>query len=188
MNAALPDVDDRPSLLVVDDDRVFSDVVSRALVNRGFSVRVAHDAQSALRIADDDSPEYALVDLKLPDQSGLKIVSRLVANDPHTRVVVLTGNATVQTAVEAIKLGAIYYLTKPADADQIVAAFHRDRGDDSVSISVAPMPVEQVEWDHIQHVLRDNGGNISATARALSMHRRTLQRKLRRHPATAAAT
>ncbi len=183
MNVALPEHDDRPTLLVVDDDRLFTDVVSRALANRGFSVRIAHDAQSALRTADDDPPEYALVDLKLPDQSGLKIVSRLVASDPHTRIVVLTGNASVQTAVEAIKLGAIYYLTKPADADAIVAAFHRDRGDDSVSIAVDPTPVEQVEWDHIQRVLRDNGGNISATARALSMHRRTLQRKLRRHPA-----
>jgi two-component system response regulator RegA len=185
MTDTFHEAEDRPTLLVVDDDRLFADVVSRALASRGFSVRVAHDAQAALGIADEDPPEYALVDLKLPDQSGLKIVSRLIANDPHTRVVVLTGNATVPTAVEAIKLGAIYYLTKPADADAIVAAFHRDRGDDNVSLAVEPMPVEQVEWDHIQHVLRDLGGNISATARALSMHRRTLQRKLRRHPAPA---
>jgi two-component system response regulator RegA len=182
MNLSVPDPEDRPTLLVVDDDRVFADVVSRALEGRGYAVRVAHDAQAALRLADADPPEYALVDLKLPDQSGLKIVSRLVANDPHTRIVVLTGNASVQTAVEAIKLGAIYYLMKPADADAIVAAFHRDRGDDSVELSVTAKPVEQVEWDHIQHVLRDHAGNISATARALSMHRRTLQRKLRRHP------
>jgi two-component system response regulator RegA len=182
MSLALNDPEDRPSLLVVDDDRLFTDVVSRALENRGFAVRVAHDARSAISIADGDVPEYALVDLKLPDQSGLKVVSRLMTNDPHTRVVVLTGNATVQTAVEAIKLGAVYYLTKPADADAIVAAFHRDRGDDSVPIELEPVPVEKVEWDHIQHVLRDHGGNISATARALSMHRRTLQRKLRRHP------
>jgi two-component system response regulator RegA len=185
MNVRVSDPEDRPTLLVVDDDRMFSDVVSRALESRGFAVRVAHDAHSALAAADADPPEYALVDLKLPDSSGLKIVSRLIANDPHTRIVVLTGNASVQTAVEAIKLGAIYYLTKPADADAIVAAFHRDRGDDNVSIAVDPLPVEQVEWDHIQRVLRDNAGNISATARALSMHRRTLQRKLRRHPATA---
>jgi two-component system response regulator RegA len=180
MNATLMEAADRPTLLVVDDDRMFTDVVSRALSNRGFDVRVAHDGQTAIRAADDDPPEYAVVDLKLPDQSGLKIVSRLMANDPHTRVVVLTGIASVQTAVEAIKLGAVYYLAKPADADAIVAALHRDRGDDTVAIGVAPLPVEQVEWDYIQRVLRDNGGNISATARALSMHRRTLQRKLRR--------
>jgi two-component system response regulator RegA len=186
MNVALSDPEDRPTLLIVDDDRVFTDVVSRALASRGFSVRVAHDAQNALRNAEEDPPEYALVDLKLPDQSGLKIVSKLVATDPNTRIVVLTGNASVQTAVEAIKLGAIYYLTKPADADDIVTAFHRDRGDDSVSIATPPTPVEQVEWEHIQRVLRDNDGNISATARALSMHRRTLQRKLRRHPTTTA--
>jgi len=184
MNVALTDPEDRPTLLIVDDDRVFTDVVSRALANRGFSVRIAHDAQSAIRAADEDPPEYALVDLKLPDQSGLKIVSRLVAADPNTRIVVLTGNASVQTAVEAIKLGAIYYLTKPADADDIVAAFHRDRGDDGVSIATPATPVEQVEWEHIQRVLGDHDGNISATARALSMHRRTLQRKLRRHSTT----
>ena len=186
MNEAPSTFDDRPTLLVVDDDRVFTDVVSRALATRGFSVRVVHDAQAALRAADDDPPEYALVDLKLPDQSGLKIVSKLVAADPHTRIVVLTGNASVQTAVEAIKLGATYYLAKPADADAIVAAFHRDRGDDSVSIAVEPLPVDRVEWEHIQRVLRDNAGNISATARALSMHRRTLQRKLHKRPAATA--
>jgi two-component system response regulator RegA len=182
MNATLMEPADRPTLLVVDDDRMFTDVVSRALSNRGFDVRVAHDGRSAIRVADDDPPEYALVDLKLPDQSGLKIVSKLMTNEPHTRVVVLTGIASVQTAVEAIKLGAVYYLAKPADADSIVAAFHRDRGDDTVAIAVDPMPVEQVEWEHIQRVMRDHGGNISATARALSMHRRTLQRKLRRRP------
>jgi two-component system, response regulator RegA len=174
---------DRPTMLVVDDDRSFTDVLGRALASRGFDVRVSHSADAAFRAADEDPPEYALVDLKLPDQSGLKIVSRLLAADPHTRIVVLTGNATVQSAVEAIKLGAVYYLAKPADADAIVAAFHRDRGDDSVSITVEPLPVDRLEWEHIQRVLHDHGGNVSATARALAMHRRTLQRKLHKPPA-----
>ena len=110
------------------------------------------------------------------------MVARLKAADAHTRVVVMTGHASIPTAVEAIKLGATYYLTKPIDADAVVAAFGRDGGDENVPIDPRPMTVERVEWEHIQHVLRQHDGNISATARALSMHRRTLQRKLRRPP------
>jgi two-component system, response regulator RegA len=175
--------DERPSLLIVDDDPVFGLVLARALDARGFVVRVAQTAEAAYATMDDDPPEYAVVDLKLPDASGLKIVSRLIAADPQTRIVVLTGHASVPTAVEAIKLGARYYLPKPADADAIVAALHRDSGDDSVPVSAPPLTVERLEWDHIQRVLQDHDGNISATARALSMHRRTLQRKLQKHPA-----
>jgi len=175
--------DERPSLLLVDDDAVFGLVLARALDARGFLVRVAQTAETAYATIDDDPPEYAVVDLKLPDASGLKIVSRLIAADPQTRIVVLTGHASVPTAVEAIKLGARYYLPKPADADAIVAALHRDSGDDEVPVSAPPLSVERVEWEHIQRVLQDHGGNISATARALSMHRRTLQRKLQKHPA-----
>jgi two-component system, response regulator RegA len=183
MDAANSPNDERPSLLLVDDDAVFGLVLARALDARGFLVRVAHSSDAAFSAIEDDPPEYAVVDLKLPDGSGLKIVSRLIAADPQTRVVVLTGHASVPTAVEAIKLGARYYLPKPADADAIVAALHRDSGDDDVPVSAPALSVERVEWEHIQRVLQDHGGNISATARALSMHRRTLQRKLRKPPA-----
>jgi two-component system response regulator RegA len=183
MNASAPDPHDRARLLLVDDDVALCEVLSRALANRGFDVTTAHTAEDAIRMIDAEPPEYAVIDLRLPDQSGLKLVQHLKAADAYTRIVVLTGHASIPTAVEAIKLGATYYLTKPTDADAVVAAFAHDDGDADVPIDVRPMTVERVEWEHIQHVLHDNGGNISATARALSMHRRTLQRKLRRGPA-----
>ena len=185
MTNAKDDLHDRASLLLVDDDRTLCDVLSRAFEARGFAVTVAHAAEPALQTIEEEPPEYAVVDLKLPDQSGLKLVSRLKDADPHTRIVVLTGHGSIQTAIEAIKLGATYYLVKPTDADTIVAAFGRDSGDDSAPLEEKPMSIERLEWEHIQRVLHDNDGNVSATARALSMHRRTLQRKLRRGPAKA---
>lgn len=182
MNTTPSDPRDRASLLLVDDDRALCDVMSRALSARGFLVTAVHTADDAARAIDSDPPEFAVVDLKLPDQSGLKLVARLKAADAHTRIVMLTGHASIPTAVEAIKLGATYYLTKPTDADAVVAAFGRVEGDDAVPVDPKPMTVERVEWEHIQHVLHEHGGNVSATARALSMHRRTLQRKLHRAP------
>lgn len=176
---------DRASLLFVDDDHALCDVMSRALASRGFEVTVAHNHEGAVRAIDGDPPEYAVVDLRLPDQSGLKVVERLKAADPHTRIVVLTGHGSIPTAVEAIKLGATYYLVKPVDADTVVEAFARESGDPNLPVEGKPMTVERVEWEHIQHVLHQHGGNISATARALSMHRRTLQRKLHKRPAQA---
>lgn len=187
MNTSDPTADplNLASLLLVDDDRVLCDVLARALGSRGFDVTVAHTVEDALRTIDGDPPEYAVVDLKLPDQSGLKLVSRLKAADAHTRIVVLTGHGSIPTAIEAIKLGATYYLVKPTDADTIVAAFGRDGGDDSLPVEGKPLSVERLEWEHIHRVLHDNDGNVSATARALSMHRRTLQRKLHKRPAKA---
>jgi two-component system response regulator RegA len=173
---------DHARLLLVDDDPALCEAMARAFAARGFDVVAAHTAEDAIRTIDGDPPEYAVVDLKLPDQSGLKIVSRLKAADAHTRVVVLTGHGSIPTAIEAIKLGATYYLTKPTDADAVMAAFGRDGGDEGVPIDPRPMTVERLEWEHIQHVLHQHDGNVSATARALSMHRRTLQRKLNRPP------
>jgi two-component system response regulator RegA len=173
----------RPNLLMVDDDRTLCDVMGRALAARGFAVTAVHSANDAFRAIASDPPEFALVDLKLPDQSGLQLVKRLKEADDHTRIVVLTGHASIPTAVEAIKLGAMYYLTKPTDADAVVTAFKREEGDPAVPVDTNPLTVERVEWEHIQNVLHDHDGNISATARALSMHRRTLQRKLHRPPA-----
>jgi two-component system, response regulator RegA len=182
MTAPSADIRDHATLLLVDDDVTLCDVMGRALTARGFAVTAVHTLDDALRAIDADPPEFALVDLKLADQSGLKVVARLKAADAHTRIVVLTGHASIPTAVEAIKLGATYYLTKPTDADAVVAAFGRDGGDENAPIDPRAMTVERVEWEHIQHVLHQHDGNVSATARALSMHRRTLQRKLRRPP------
>lgn len=171
------------SLLLVDDDQTFRQVLARALQRRGFVVTTARDAESALKLAAENSPEYALVDLNMPGESGLSLIAKLKALDEHTRIVVLTGYASVATAVEAIKLGATHYLAKPADADEIVAAFGLVAGDAGAPISDKPPSLNRLEWEHIQKVLLENDGNISATARVLSMHRRTLQRKLAKRPA-----
>jgi two-component system response regulator RegA len=176
------DRDALPSLLVVDDDPTFCEVLSAALAKRGFAVSSAHDVASAFRAAERDPPEYVVLDLKMPGESGLGLVQRLKALDAHTRIVVLTGYASVATAVEAIKLGAVHYLTKPADADEIVQAFRRDSGDPDVPVDDQRPSVDRLEWEYIQRVLEDCGGNISATARTLGMHRRTLQRKLHKRP------
>jgi two-component system response regulator RegA len=174
---------DRPSLLLVDDDHSFCEVLGPALAARGFDVGVAHNVADAMKMATDDPPEYAVLDLKMPGVSGLELVRQLKALDENTRVVVLTGYASIATAVEAIKLGATHYLAKPADADEIVAALHRTEGDSSAAIGERPLSVARLEWEHIQRVLADCGDNISETARRLGMHRRTLQRKLAKRPA-----
>jgi two-component system response regulator RegA len=173
---------DKPSLLLVDDDETFCQVLAAALDRRGFAVKVAHDVAEGLAAAESDLPEFAVIDLKMPGPSGLELVKKLKALDAHTRIVVLTGFASVATAVEAIKLGATHYLAKPADADEIVAAFSRDSGNATVTVETKPLPLSRLEWEHIQKVLAESDGNISETARRLGMHRRTLQRKLAKRP------
>jgi two-component system response regulator RegA len=172
----------QPSLLLVDDDRSFCDVMSNALQARGMLVSVAHNVVDAIAIARSDPPEYAVVDLKMPGASGLELVKSLKELDAHTRIVVFTGYASVATAVEAIKLGATHYLAKPADADEVVAALHRDTGDASTPVSKRPLSVVRLEWEHLQRVLAECNGNISEAARRLRMHRRSLQRKLEKRP------
>ena len=173
---------ERPSLLLVDDDPTFRRVLAEALSARGYAVHTAGNVPDALALARNDSPEYAVVDLRMPGAGGLELVAQLHALDPHTRIVVLTGYASVATAVEAIKLGAVYYLAKPADADEIVAAFQRTEGDAGVPVEARPLSVARLEWEHIQKVLLECQGNVSETARRLGMHRRTLQRKLAKRP------
>ena len=185
MTPSHPNPNGRPSLLLVDDDIALCEALARALAERGFQVQVAYTAKAASQLADDDPPQYAVVALKLPDASGLKLISALLALDPHMRIVVLTGYPSIRTAVEAIKLGATDYLVKSANADEVVSALHRDRGDDSVPVGKKPMSVHRAAWEYITNVLHANKGNISATARALSMDRRTLQRKLRKRPGCA---
>ena len=176
---------DRPSLLLVDDDAAFREVLGRALEKRGFAVSAASDVAAASLLAQTSPPEYAVIDLKMPGPSGLTLVQRLKALDGQTRIVMLTGYASIATAVAAIKLGAAHYLAKPADADEIVSALMQSEGSPDVLISSDPISVERLEWEHIQKVLAAHEGNISATARALKMHRRTLQRKLAKRPVRA---
>ncbi|AOU99064.1 two-component system response regulator [Acidihalobacter yilgarnensis] len=174
--------DPHPSLLLAEDDEIFRHVLSRALAERGYDVIAARDLADAERLAEDHRPSYAVVDLRLGDDSGLELIDRLTRISPGIRAVILTGYASIATAVEAIKLGATYYLTKPVDADEVVAALHRDEGNPGISPAERPCSVKRLEWEHIQQVLQQCQGNISETARKLGMHRRTLQRKLQKRP------
>jgi two-component system response regulator RegA len=169
---------DARSLLIVDDDGAFRDRLVRAMRDRGYEVTGVADHRAALEAARHESPELALVDLRLPGESGLAVVRDLKALDSSTVVVVLTGYGSIATAVESVKLGAASYLTKPADAEQIVAAFAGTQPADD-----APAPsLARVEWEHIHRILADCGGNVSQAARILGIHRRSLQRKLSKHP------
>ena len=169
-------------LLIVEDDVDFATALSRGMRKRGFEVMLAHDAAQAEAAAASFAPSHAVVDLKLPGESGLTVVAMLAARTPAPAIVVLTGYASIATAVEAVRLGARHYLAKPADADEILAALLRDQPDADLAIHPEPLSVARLEWEHIQKVLNEHDGNISATARALKMHRRTLQRKLEKNP------
>jgi two-component system, response regulator RegA len=173
---------DQANLLLVDDDEVLCHVLSRALSKRGFNVQVAYSLDNALISAHTHPPEFAVVDLRIGTDSGLSVIKELFNSEPGIRIVVLTGYASISTAVEAIKLGAKHYLTKPAEVDDIIQAFYHEEGRTEIDISSQPMSVKRMEWEHLQKVLNDNDGNISAAARAMGMHRRTLQRKLAKKP------
>jgi two-component system, response regulator RegA len=144
-------------------------------------VKSANSVPQALALLADWSAAYAVIDLRLPGPSGLALIPRLRIADPLVRIVMMSGYASVATAVEAIKLGAVHYLTKPVDVDMIERAFHQLQGDESVQPG-RQLSVDRLEWEHIQRALAECGGNITHTARALHMHRRTLQRKLGKHP------
>lgn len=169
-------------LLIVEDDDRFSQILAGAMAKRGFDCVCATDASTAIDSACRQRFDYAIVDLRLGEDSGLIVVQSLAELDPDLAIVVLTGYASVATAVEAIKLGARHYLTKPADADEIVAALDKAAGDPHIDTAEQPLSTRRLEWEHIQKVLTEHNGNISATARALGMHRRTLQRKLQKYP------
>lgn len=170
------------SLLLVDDDAVFRTRLARAFRDRGWDVRAASGYDEAMALAREESPEHAIVDLKMPGRSGLEVVRDLKANDAATKIVVLTGYGSIATAVEAVRLGAIGYVQKPADVDDLLAAFAR-----AELPPLAPTPVDydapslaRAEWEHIHRVLGDAGGNVSEAARRLGVHRRSLQRKLQK--------
>ncbi|HEV7734780.1 MAG TPA: response regulator [Candidatus Binatia bacterium] len=172
------------SILIVDDDEVLRTRLARAFRDRGWEVREAPDAATAEALATDDTPEQAVVDLRLPDGSGLELVRRLKAIDATTAIVVLTGYGSIATALDALRLGAVHYLTKPADVDDIIAGFARgDRPPGALTETTHEVPsLARVEWEHINRVLADSGGNISEAARRLGLHRRSLQRKLSKYP------
>jgi two-component system response regulator RegA len=170
-------VTDEPrSVLLVEDDEPFRRVLMRALQARGFEVRGAGSGEEGLALAREESPEYAVVDLKMEGMTGLEVVRELRAIDGGTRVVVLTGYGSIATALQAVHLGAVHYLTKPCDADALVAAL--ERGLEGAAVEAEVPTLARVEWEHIQRVLSDCGGSVSEAARRLGIHRRSLQRKL----------
>ncbi|MBU6280954.1 response regulator [bacterium] len=171
-------------ILVVDDDHLLRERLARAFRDRGHEVSVAADADSALEVLAGDPPERAVVDLRMPGRSGLDLVRDLLERIPAMRIVVLTGYGSIATAIEAIRMGATYYLHKPADADEVLAAFDRDSTapDEAARNDVTTPSLARAEWEHINRVLADCGGNVSEAARRLGLHRRSLQRKLQKYP------
>ncbi len=170
------------NLLIVEDDQAFSSALSKALEKKGFNVFSSNTIETAIQTAHACSPQYAVVDLRLGNESGLQIIPILKELNSKIKIIVLTGYASIATAVEAIKLGAIQYLTKPTGSDEIYQAFFNQNEISNQCVKPNPMSLKRLEWEHIQKVLSENNGNLSATARALGMHRRTLQRKLSKRP------
>lgn len=168
-------------ILIIDDDEAFCRTLSRSLTRRGFRVQAVNNAQSAVEQSRQATFDRIVLDLKLGDASGLRLLPQLKQNQPDAALLVLTGYSSIPTAVEAIKRGAMNYLCKPADADNILAAFEGSEDTDADFAAERPS-VKRLEWEHIQATLKENNGNISETARQLKMHRRTLQRKLQKRP------
>ncbi|MDR2215627.1 MAG: response regulator [Nevskiaceae bacterium] len=172
-------------VLVLDDDATFVSILARALRRRGHRVSEALNVEAALLLAAQDAPDLAVVDLKIAQESGLDAVPALLERNAAMRILILTGYSSIATAVAAIKLGAWDYACKPLDADEILQKLGLGEAAAPAPMSAIPdqpLSVERLEWEHIQRVLAENAGNISATARSLGMHRRTLQRKLLKRP------
>jgi two-component system response regulator RegA len=168
--------------LIVDDDITFAQIMQRALIRRGFVVDQFNTPEPAIEAATIECYSKAIIDLKIAQDSGLTLIRNLKSIAPNLDIVMLTGYSSISTAVEAIKLGAINYLCKPADIDEILQAFEISESEPHVALPESPPSLDRLEWEHIQKALQDNEGNISATARILGMHRRTLQRKLQKRP------
>ncbi|WP_163832427.1 response regulator transcription factor [Spartinivicinus ruber] len=168
----------QPILLIVDDDSALLQVMARAMRKRGYEVITANCIENTKKLLQQFTPAFAIIDLKLDHESGLDVITVVSQQAPEAKVLVLTGYASIATAVAAVKLGAHNYLCKPATAEEIEVALTQQEATPQPDNSFKPMPIERLEWEHIQKVLLDHQGNISATARALGMHRRTLQRKL----------
>jgi len=171
--------DDKPSLFIVEDDAAFARTLRRSFERRGYTVQHASSHEEVKTLLASSNPEFAVVDLKLNGEaSGLACVQTLHAHSADMLIVVLTGFASIATAVEAVKLGACHYLAKPSNTDDIEAAFTRATGNAEVELTNRPTSIKTLEWEHIHETLAETGFNISETARRLGMHRRTLARKL----------
>ena len=172
------------TILLVDDEEHFRDRLARALTRREYEVLQAANYEDGIKIIKNQKPEMAVVDLRMPGPSGLELVKSAMEIDPDLKIVVLTGYGSIATATEAIRLGAINYLPKPADTDEILAAFSKDQEEAALPppTNIDTPSLGRVEWEHINRVLTDCGGNISAAAKRLNIHRRTLQRKLLKFP------
>lgn len=171
------------TILLLDDDATFVEVLERALRRRDYLVLPAHTIADALTKAAAVPPDFAVVDMKISHESGLDCIAPLLALNPLMRILILTGYSSIATAVAAIKIGAFDYACKPLDADEILLKLGLgQQANPAASLPSIPLSVDRLEWEHIQRVLSENGGNISATARSLGMHRRTLQRKLQKRP------
>ena len=179
----------KPSILLVDDDERLRSRMARAFEVRGYEARQAEGYDEAVAAASAESTEYAVIDLRMPGKSGLEVVRALRGIDPSTKIVVLTGYGSIATALEAVRLGATHYLTKPADVDEVITAFERAQSVEGESTiredeqSRTPS-LARVEWEHIHRVLTDCDGNITKAAERLGIHRRSLQRKLAKFPSS----
>ena len=175
--------DDDMSLLLVDDDEVLRERLARALSRRGYQVRTAANAEEALALAGAQPPRYAVIDLRMPGRSGLELLRELRLLGPSCQALILTGYGSIPTAVEATRLGAVGYLQKPVDANDVVVALGRSQGaSDSEAAHIETPSLARAEWEHIHRVLADCRGNVSEAARRLGIHRRSLQRKLQKYP------
>lgn len=170
------------ALLIVDDDKLFAATLARSLTRHGYDVSVVNDIDNAMLRSAEFSFDCAIVDLKLANESGLDVVAHLHQRQAQCNIVVLTGFASIATAVEAIKLGASQYLMKPVEIDDLCEVLEGGEPEARQAPVDEPMSVKRLEWEHIQRVLNEHEGNISAAARSLNMHRRTLQRKLQKRP------
>jgi two-component system response regulator RegA len=186
VSPAEPESDRSRSILLVDDDDTFRERMARALRERGFAAVTAPDLRSALSAATAAPPDFAVVDMRMPGGSGQEVIEGLFAISPDTRIVVLSGYGSIASAVEAMHKGARHYLSKPIDADELVAALLKVDGEDGHELehphAEATPSLARAEWEHIQRVLSDCEGNVSETARRLGIARRTLQLKLKKYP------
>jgi len=173
--------------LLIDDDELFLRTLQRSLQRRGIETTLAHDVASALEAARSRAFDFALVDLKIHKESGLRLIAPLRSARPEMRVVIMTGYASVATTVEAIKAGADDYLAKPVSIDAILRVLN-DEPQSTSGPDEAMIPLGRLEWEHIQQALRETAGNISAAARLLGVQRRTLQRKLLKRPSAGRGT
>lgn len=174
---------DLKTLLIIEDDLAFAGVLARRLTRYGFECHQAHNATQGLLFARQFLPTHILLDMKLAEDNGLTLIEPLRQRLPDVLMVLLTGYASIATAVEAIRMGADNYLAKPVDTPTLLNALHAVQADSHTSVlDEEPLNPKRLEWEHIQQVLTANSGNVSATARQLGMHRRTLQRKLLKKP------